>query len=247
MGLAASVKHLAKAIAPAPLYEWAARHGRRWPPLRRLRLGTMRRLTPVSSKFGLDRGTAVDRYYIEQFLERHRADIRGRVLEVGDDSYTRRFGNGLVARSDVLHAHEGNHRATIVGDLSTQTHFPSDAFDCIIFTQTLSFIFDTRPAIRTLHRMLRPGGVLLVTLPGLTQISRYDMERWGDFWRFTSLSAQRLFAEAFSSEVTVEAHGNVWIATALLQGLTVEELLPKELNYVDPDYQVLITVRAVKR
>ena len=53
-------------------------------------------LEPVSRSFGFDRGTPVDRRYIEQFLARHAAAIRGDVLEVGDDGYTRRFGGAAA-------------------------------------------------------------------------------------------------------------------------------------------------------
>jgi hypothetical protein len=69
----------------------------------------------------------------------------------------------------------------------------------------------------------------------------------GDYWRFTSLSAQRLCASAFPpANVRVEAHGNVLAAVAFLHGLAREELRPEELDTKDPDYEVLITVRAVK-
>jgi ubiquinone/menaquinone biosynthesis C-methylase UbiE len=123
----------------------------------------------------------------------------------------------------------------------------SSTFDCIIFTQTLQYIYNVRAAVGTLYRILKPHGILLATLPGITQISRYDMDRWGEYWRFTSLSARRLFEEWFpSTEVMVHAYGNVLVATAFLQGLAVEELRKEELDYLDPDYEVLVTVRAAK-
>jgi len=147
----------------------------------------------------------------------------------------------------VLHAVSGNPKATIVADLTSDNDIASDSFDCIIATQTLQFIYDVRASIRTLHRILKPGGVLLATIPGISQISRYDMQRWGEYWRFTTRSAQKLFEEGFPlSNLSIEAHGNVLAASALLQGLAVEDVRHEELNYRDPDYEVLITVRAVK-
>jgi SAM-dependent methyltransferase len=223
---------------------------RRWsqrPPVGHVRFGSLRRLTPVSRVFGLDRGQAIDRYYIERFLARHTADIRGTVLEIGDATYTRHFGGAAVTRSEVLHAEAGNAAATIVGDLTDVGTLAAGTFDCIILTQTLPFIFDVAAALRTVQRALKPGGVLLATVPGISQISRYDMERWGDFWRFTSLSARRLFEAAFpSGQVRVEAHGSVLAAVAFLHGLAVEDLRTRELEADDPDYELLITVRAVK-
>ena len=208
----------------------------------------LRRLAPISRVFGTDLGTPIDRYYIENFLRLHSADIRGRVMEVGDATYTRKFGGDRVAVSDVLHATPGNGKATIVGDLATGMGVPTGVFDCIILTQVFSFIYDMRSAVATAARALAPSGSLLVTVPGISQISRYDMDRWGDFWRFTDRSARMLFEEAFEpAEVLVTAHGNVLVATAFLQGMPLEELTSEELDHVDPDYQVLITIRARRK
>jgi len=211
-----------------------------------LRFGDLRRLSPVSRRFGFDRGLPIDRYYIERFLVEHALDIRGRTLEVADNAYTSRLGGGRVVRSDVLHAEAGNPDATIIADLSRDEGLPSQAFDCIILTQTLQMIYDLRASARHVYRALKPGGVLLATVPGISQISRYDMDRWGDYWRFTSLSARQLFEEAGSVEVTVRTYGNVFAALAFLQGLATEELREDELNHFDPDYELLIGIRAVK-
>lgn len=244
------VKHIIKLLLPAPLRRWLrTKYQRltRWPPVGRVRFGSLRRLTPISRVFGFDRGLCIDRYYIEQFLSAHAQDIQGHVLEIGDDTYTQRFGENRLTKSDVLHVTEGNPKATIVADLTCAEHIPADTFDCIIFTQTLPFIYNVRAAVQTLHRILKPGGVLLATFPGISQISRYDMERWGDYWRFTTLSARRLFGEVFPPEnVNVKAYGNVLTAIAFLHGLAADELKREELDYHDPDYEVLITVRAVK-
>ena len=243
------VRLAAKRILPAQVRRWMRTQQHNLslsPALGRARFGSLRRLTPISPIFGLERGQGIDRYYIEDFLARHRTDIRGRVLEVANNSYTTRFGGENVTRSDVLHVQDGNPHATIVADL-TANNLPPDMFDCIILTQTLPFIYETREALRTLYRILKPGGVLLATLPGISQISRYDMQRWGDYWRFTSHSARRLFEEVFpAANIAVQTHGNVLVAAALLYGLAAEELRKHELAHHDPDYELVITVRAFK-
>lgn len=238
------LKEAVKWIVPSGVYRPVLNWWRRPRPVR---WGILRRLIPVSRVFGLDRGQPIDRYYIENFLARHAEDIQGHVLEIGDDTYTRKFGGERVSRSDVLHAWAGNPKATIVADLTCADHIPSDTFDCIIFTQTLQFIYDGRAALKTLYRILKPGGVLLATFPGISQISRYDMDRWGDYWRFTTLSARRLLEEVFPPGcVQVEAQGNVLTAIAFLHGLAAHELTPEELDYHDPDYQVLIGMRVAR-
>ena len=207
--------------------------------------GDLRRVTPVSREFGFDRGDPVDRRYIEGFLARHAADVRGRVLEVKDAAYTRRFGGERVEVSDVLDVDPTNRDATLIDDLTTGTQLPSDAFDCVLLTQTLHLIFDVHAAARTLHRILKPGGVLLLTVPGITQIPRSESSYW--YWSFSSLAAERLFRDAFvDGAVDVTSHGNVLAATAFLYGLAGHELRDDELDANDPDYPVTITVRATK-
>jgi glycosyltransferase involved in cell wall biosynthesis len=212
----------------------------------RIEFGSLRRLEPVSRRFGYDRGLPVDRHFIEAFLRRHAADVCGHVLEVGDDAYTRRFGGARVTRRDVLHVPPGTPQATFVADLATGDGLPSAAFDCVILTQTLHLIYDVRAALATLHRILRPGGTLLATFPGLSQLS---CDEWRDtwYWGFTTRAARRLLAEAFpKAEIEVAAHGNVLTATAFLQGLAAEELRPAELAHDDPAFELLITARVVK-
>ena len=239
-------------VLPAALRSWVrARLPGRGSPHRFIppvRFGSLRRITPISRRFGWDRGgLPIDRFYIERFLERHASEIAGRVLEVRDDAYVRKFGGDRVTRTDVLHLTDDNPKATIVADLSCADHVPSDTFDCILLTQVLPFIPDVSAAVRTLHRILRPDGVVLATMPGISQIIRYDMDRSGDYWRFTTLSARRIFECEFpQDQVRVEAHGNVLAALAFLHGLSSWELRPQELEYQDPDYEVLITVHAVK-
>ena len=188
----------------------------------------------------------MDRRYIEAFLERHQLDVRGRVLEIGDDSYSRRFGGDHVSQCDVLHVKAGARGATIVADLADAPHIPPETFDCIILTQTLHLIYDVRAALATLQRVLRPGGVLLATFPGISQI---DYGEWADewYWSFTSRSAARLFGEFFGTpSLQIQAFGNVLVAVAFLQGLAAEELTAEEFEQRDPAFELVITVRAVK-
>ena len=218
-----------------------------WPPVGWVRFGQLRRLQPITRDYGSSRGLEIDRYYIEKFLSAHTADIRGHVLEIKHNTYTRRYGGERVTKSDVLHKVEGNPDATIVADLSNAGHLPSDTFDTIIFTQTLQFIYDIRSTVATLYRILKPGGVLLATASGMAQISREDFEMWGEYWRFTSLSARLLFEEVFpQTNVSIQSYGNVLAAISFLEGLSVEDLKKKELDVQDPNYELLIAVRAVK-
>jgi glycosyltransferase involved in cell wall biosynthesis len=216
------------------------------PAIGSVRLGDLHRVKPISDSFGFDRGLPVDRYYIERFLARHASEIVGRVLEVGDDAYTKRFGGSRVSRSDVLHVHAGNPRATFVGDVTDPSVLPSHTFNCIVFTQTLQLVYDVRGAIAQLHRALAPGGVVLATAPGISQIDRGE---WGKtwFWSFTPAALERLFAEVFGADaILIKTYGNVFAATTFLQGLAVEELDTRDLDATDKAYPVVVCIRARK-
>lgn len=209
--------------------------------------GDVSHVTPASSRFGDDRGRPIDRYYIEAFLQRNAHAIRGDVMEVGGSTYTRRFGSALRS-VQVLHATDERPDATLVGDLTRAETLPDQAVDCLICTQTLGFIFDVASAVEGIHRLLRPGGTVLVTVGGISQISRYDMDRWGDYWRFTDASLRRLFEPVFGRDVDISTFGNVAASIAFLQGIAVEDLPdPQILDTVDRDYQLIACVRATRR
>jgi SAM-dependent methyltransferase len=212
----------------------------------RVRFGSLRRTTPISRKWGWDRGLPIDRFYIERFLAQHAGDITGDVLEAGDDSYTRRFGSA-VNRIDILHPDADNSAATLIGDLADGSGLPSERFDCIVLTETLQLIFDAAAAMATLHRMLKPGGVLLLTVPGITSLGDSTWHHtW--HWMFTQVSIRRLAEAHFEPyDLHIETHGNVLTASSFLYGIAAGELATSELDENDPNYPVTITLRAVRR
>lgn len=197
----------------------------------------------MGGEWGYDRGTPVDRWYIERFLAERRGDITGHVLEVKDHAYTDRFGTGVV-ESGVLDIDAGNPLATYVADLASAEPLPTGRFDCFVLTQTLQYVFELPAAVAHVHRILRPGGVVLATLPAVSRVSPATLT---DFWRFTPLAAQRLFAERFGAEhVSAVGRGNILTQVAFLHGLAAEELERSELETDDPLFPLLVCVRARK-
>lgn len=240
------IRSLAQRLLPVTARRKIVRYTR-WPPVGFVRFGSLGRLKPISPEWGMERGQPIDRYYIEQFLAQNASDIQGRVLEIGDSVYTRQFGQERVRESVVLHVAEQKEHVTLIGSLTDKESIPSDSFDCLIVTQTLQAIFDVPAAIDTIYHSLKPGGVALVTIPGISKISRYDMDRWGYYWSFTTGSMEKLFSAVFPANcLQIKAHGNVLVAVSFLHGLASQELSQEELNHFDPDFEVLITVRAMK-
>jgi SAM-dependent methyltransferase len=186
----------------------------------------------------------VDRYYIEQFLGAERAVVTGSVLEVLNNDYTERFGTN-VQRSEIVDIDAGNTDATIVADLQAADNIPSATFDCFILTQTLQYVYDLRAAAAHAHRILRPGGTLLCSVPTVSRIDRRAFD--SEYWRFTAASCSRLFGDVFAGgEVEARARGNVLTAVAFLIGMAAEELSTRELELHDPFFPIVVTVRATK-
>lgn len=219
------------------------------PPRRPVAMGDLARKTPISTHWGFDRGLPIDRYYIQRFLEDHRADVRGDVLEVKDSGYTTAIGGAAVTAAEVLDVTAANPRASLIADLAAADHLPGDRFDCFILTQTLHIIYDCRIALGHAARLLKPGGVLLCTIPAVSRVNDEDggLES-GDYWRMTAAAVRTLFREAFpAGEVEITTYGNVLTCTAFLYGLATEEMSGDDLQHHDPWFPLIHCVRAVKR
>ena len=209
----------------------------------------LRRTTPYRLDNGQFRGQCIDRFYIEHFLEKNAADIKGHVLEVHDPKYTLRYGGSKVTCSDILDADATNTEASLIANLEHANSINAETFDCIVFTQTLQLIYDFNTAIRNLYCALKPGGVLLATFPGLAQHTSPSMIAGigKDYWRFTKHSSMVAFGTVFGdSNLSIYSYGNVLTSVGFLHGLVSEELTRKELECNDPVYELIIAVRATK-
>jgi SAM-dependent methyltransferase len=240
MNARARMKDVARRL-PHPVRH-AARQVARWPRGRRIarpvRWGSLRRTRPVSSNYGRDRGTAVDRIHLQRFFAAHGEDIRGAVLEVDGPVFSGPYGSGVTS-TDIVDIDPRNDRATIIGDLGVPGVLPVAAFDCVIVPQTLQYVADPRTAVANLYGALRPGGVLLITMPTIAKLDEKAAEV--DHWRVTPVGMRRaLGAWCPDAAVTVESAGNVLTATAFLQGLAAEELRPEEFDVVDPLYPIIV-------
>lgn len=246
MSLRARVVAIARGL-PYPLRH-AGRRIMRWGRGRRIarpvRWGSLRRTRPVSIEYGLDRGTPVDRVFIDRFFAAHASDIRGAVLEVGGPVFSGRHGRG-VESTDIVDIDPTNERATIVADLAAAAALPRAAFDCAVVPQTLQYVSDPRAAVANLHDALRPGGVLLITVPVIAKIDAHaaDVDRW----RITPVGLRELLAAwCPTAEVSVESAGNVLVATAFLQGIAAEEMRPADFDVLDPMYPMIAMARVVR-
>lgn len=201
--------------------------------------GPARKLNPISNKFGFDRGLPIDRFYVEKFLNAHKDSIKGRCLEVVNNEYTVKFGESRVTQSDVVDNNPNNARATIHGDLRDLTEVSDNIYDTLIITQTLGMIDNIGAVTKELHRILKPGGTLLVTATTLGPL-------WEQvFWRLTPSSLQFIF-EKYFQKFHIETFGNVFVQQCFLSGFAAEELDAKELNFNDARFPLVLGFKAIK-
>ena len=200
-----------------------------------------RRTTPISWSWGAERGTPIGRWYDKRFLDANAADIRGHVLEIRDTVYSSQYPG--VTKVDVLDIDPDLPEVTIVGDITNMPQVPADSFDCAIVTRVFQYL----SAIRELHRVLAPGGVLLCAhsgVPGrLTDLEGFENEFAILSVRGTTTHMTEVFGE---QNVTVTSWGNVLACIAFLRGVAAEEVGERRMLRHDPYYPQTITVRAVK-
>jgi len=204
------------------------------------RWGNLRRVRPFSEHFGFERGTPVDRYYLDRFLDRHRHLITGRVLEIQAPGYTMKYGRDLAATDSVDIVRRHNENLTYLCDLATSERvIPDASYDCFLLPNTLSHLRDVEGCLRNALRVVRPGGVILASTAGLVPLTS-DVP---DYWHASAAGWREIADRAWPGcDVRIEQHGNCLAAVAAMLGLTLEELEPSELDVNDPRYPVLVTV-----
>jgi SAM-dependent methyltransferase len=214
--------------------------------LNRPRWGNLRRGEPFSAYYGFDRGTPVDRFYIERFLAERARDIRGNVLEVGNPRYARVFRGSTPDRVEIVDNDAANKEATIVADLSEPSSLPAGRFDCFILTQTLQLVANLDAALQNAWQSLAQGGVLLISVPGITRSDPVDLT--ADRWRFTPSGLDTLVARTcLNGRRDVVGYGNLTGAVAFLMGLAAEELDECDLSRADAHFPVVVCARVQKQ
>ena len=196
-------------------------------------------IEPVSRLFGNERGTPIDRLYIERFLELQSRKLKNckYILEVGEDIYSKRFFPD--GKHDILDYSKGM-------DLTKEDTLPENKYDVFVCTQVFHQIYDVRSAIKGAYCLLKPGGVMLATVCGnISKLARND--EYDHYWGFTRISIEMLVKEAFGNDVEVESYGNIAVANAFIQGVSVEEMDSNLFDIQDEDFTICISVVARKK
>lgn len=202
---------------------------------------------PVSRYFGAERGTPIDRYYIDHFLKNHQQLIRGDVLEVEDALYTKAYGGSIVKNSIVMDVNATSSNVTFNGNLETGEGIRAEIADCFILTQTLMYIFDVKAAAHNIEKLLKKGGSVLITCSGISQNSVRCMDDYGCYFNFNAKAIERMFEDEKNMKVVdTGSFGNVKTVSAHINGLCFEDL--SESDFMPNDqYYPLVVYGVVKK
>jgi SAM-dependent methyltransferase len=116
---------------------------------------------------------------------------------------------------------------------------PAGTADCVVAAGTLAAVRDLPAAFARLRSLLAPGGVLILTLPGIAPPP--GPAGAGALRTFTTMSAERLATAAFGvPPVEVRAFGNPLSAVCMLHRLPADTLSAEELWLHHPDFPLLV-------
>lgn len=201
-------------------------------------------LSPISTKYGFDRGTPIDRYWIEDFLKKNKKFIKGRCLEITDSTYSRKFGGSKIKKIDVLDINRKNRKANVYGDLRNLKDKISDnTYDCIILTHVLGLIDEVDKAVSECERILKPGGTILATSSSFSPV--IDIKK--NYWSFKPAGFEYLFSKHFKKNtIHVRSYGNVLAGQCFWVGMAQEEISRKALKFNDTRFPCIVAARVQK-
>lgn len=205
-----------------------------------MKFGDLKRFEPFCPKWGISRGGPIDRFYIDAFLSAELKSTRGRFLECGGQRYRHLVAPKSVVAYDILDLDPKVPSITIEGDIQDLKAICSDLYDVVVCTQVLQYVDQPHRAIRELHRVLKPGGKLLLSVPFIEK----DYSKMEDKWRFTK-EAISMLLENFR-ERRVSVGGNLFSSVCYLLGLGLSDVGAKDLSVVDESFYQVVLAAASK-
>lgn len=141
-----------------------------------------------------------DRELLRRFVAAHAPAMRGHILDIGGGN--RRYASlfAHAASFEVVDVDPGQQPDVV----ASADSLPMDdaTYDGILCTQVLGDVWDVRRAVAEMVRVLKPGGLLLITESLLNE--EHDAPQ--DFWRFTQYALRKLLEPSCSIRV-LEARG----------------------------------------
>jgi SAM-dependent methyltransferase len=202
--------------------------------------GDFKKTVPICQAFGLTRGTPVDRYYLDKFIQEIQTQIAGNILEVGGTPKDKDFYQVNPGTSYRILNIEAGPGVDIVGDVHDASLIAPESLDSVIIFNVLEHCYAPWIAVENIYKWLKPGGKCFAMVPSAVRVHATPVDYWRPLpdafsWVFKNYTQQKLYV-----------YGNPITVIASYHGIAVEELTKAELDAFHPDYPVATCIVAEK-
>ncbi len=146
-------------------------------------------------------------YLMEKRLRTGISDhIRGRLLDIGsgDQPYGQLLA-AVVTRYDSVDVGKKHPGQTYVASASDMSVIPADTYDSALCLSVLEHVANPWQALQEIHRVLKPGGTLILTVPHLSRLH----EEPHDYFRFTHHGLKAMCDDAGFEIIELEKNGGL--------------------------------------
>lgn len=166
----------------------------------------------------------VGRWYVNRFVESVATSLPegSSILDAGagESVYKKLFSRCSYKAIDLAVGESRWNYANLdyVGPLHKMP-IESDVFDAVLCTQVLEHLEWPRESVKEMHRVLKPGGKLYMTVP----MAHPEHQTPYDFFRYTSYGLESICKHAGFHTVKITPFGGLWVRWAyeLPRGLSI--------------------------
>jgi hypothetical protein len=208
-------------------------------PIGSIDFGDLKRERPFCPHFGHFRGTPIDRYYLDRFIDEIRDEVKGVTLEIGGSKGNKelyKFNNATTYLTMDL----GGPDLDIVGDAHDPNIIEEASLDTVVLFNVLEHCEQPWAVVDNIYRWLKPNGQVVCMVPNAQRVHRVPF----DYWRILPDALNSIFSRFPKRKLHV--YGNPVTVTASYYGIASEEFSREELDYYHENYPVANCIHAQK-
>jgi SAM-dependent methyltransferase len=163
------------------------------------------------------------RHYLDRHLIASIPLYRGKVLDIGGVKINRRgeFRIPVEKENDWTCLNQSKASGAEILASVPPVPVPDESYDTVLMSEVLEYIEDAPALLKEVHRLLRPEGTLIMSVPFIHPLHgdpQYDC------WRFTETGIRKLIAPHFTVEKFATL-GGFWAVTLdLILNLAKQDL-----------------------